>query len=96
MDVRNKYGKETYVSIYGILQNNNQDWIASETLSINLKFSIYVVLLLAIFVLLWEKMVSSMRMDIIKALGILNILPTSHLSADPEFIKEINISSLIN
>lgn len=90
------YGKITYASMYSIMGSNYNDWITSSTLVANVKFSIYVAFLLVIFVLLWERIVSGMKMDIIKALGILNILPTSHLAANPDFIKEMNKSSLIN
>jgi len=62
----------------------------------DIKFSIYVVMLLVIFVIIWSKMVNNMQMDIVKALGILNILPTSHLSSNPEFMRDMNQSSLIN
>lgn len=51
---------------------------------------------MGIFIFLWQKMVSTMKMDITKALGILYILPTLHLASHPEFIAEIDKSSLIN
>lgn len=74
----------------------DSSWISNQNLAINIKFSIYVIFLLVIFVYIWERMVTGMKMDIIKALGILNILPTSHLTSNPEFIKDMNKSSLIN
>ena len=43
-----------------------------------------------------QKRLSNMQMDIIKALGIINILPTSHLALHPEFLADMNKSSLIN
>ncbi len=82
----------TFSLLLKILKN----WIDNEVMIHDLKFSLYIVCLLIIFVLLWKKMVSNMQMDIVKALGILNILPTSHLSSHPDFIKDMNKSSLIN
>jgi len=72
------------------------DWQDQNYLIHKLKFSLYIVFLVILFAILWKKMVTNMKMDIIKALGILNILPTTHLAVNPEFIKEMNISSLIN
>ena len=88
--------KHATQKIFDKLKLIADDWIASNNLAHKLKFSLYVVFLLIIFLILWEKMVTNMKMDIIKALGILNILPTTHLAMNPEFIKEMNISSLIN
>lgn len=96
VDIKNKYWKTTFQSIYNLFSNLNSDWVDSENLAINLKFAIYVIFLVVIFAFVWQRMVRSMRLDIVKALGILNILPTSHLAANPEFIKEISTSSLIN
>ncbi len=59
-------------------------------------FIIYIIFLFVIFTLMWRKMVSNMKLDIVKALGILNILPTLHFASSPELIAEINKSSLTN
>lgn len=85
------FGK-TFVGLRKVLN----DRISYEMVVHKLKFALYIVFLVAIFVLLWTRMVINMRMDISKALGILNVLPTSHLAANLAFIKEMNRSSLIN
>ena len=88
-----KYGAQKMI---GKLMEVTNDWMNSNASTHKLKFALYIVFLIAIFTVLWRKMVANMKMDIINALGILNILPTSHLATNPQFIKEINTSSLIN
>ncbi len=94
--MRNKITKPAVQKVIETLLGIIEDWVAGHMLTHKLKFSFYIVFLLVIFVILWQKMVTNMKMDIIKALGILNILPTTHLATHPDFIKEMNISSLIN
>ena len=90
------YLEKTFEIIIKVLKDIFDDWISKEMLVHKLKFSIYVVFLFVIFVLLWKKMVSNMQMDIIKALGIISVLPTSNLKENIDFIKDINRSNLIN
>ncbi len=71
-------------------------WMDSERLIVRLKFSLYIILLFAIFFLLWQQMVNNMRMDIVKTLSILNILPTAYLAGHEELLKTLNTSGLIS
>lgn len=95
-DLRAEYGEITFGKTFSLLKDILNSWIDTQNMIHDLKFSLYIVCLLIIFILLWKKMVSNMQMDIVKALGILNILPTAHLGAHPDFIRDMNKSSLIN
>lgn len=95
-DIRAYYGDYTFDLIFDTFMQLHENWLTNNMLILNVKFSIYIIFLVIIFILLWQKMVSNMQMDIIKALGILNILPTSHLAQHPEFLVDMNKSSLIN
>ncbi len=94
-DIRNRIIKPGTFGFMTVYYNIQKDW-TNYYLSVNkLKFALYIVFMLFIFALLWNKMVANMRNDIEKTLGILNVLPTVHLSSSPDFIKELNASSLI-
>ena len=95
-DLWTVYGEYTFGHIFDVMKKLLHSGVEDEMMIHNLKFSLYVICLLIIFALLWKKMVTNMQMDIIKALGILNILPTSHLGAHPDFIRDMNKSNLIN
>ena len=73
-----------------------EQWIEASLTACSVKFAVYIIFLLIIFVCLWKQMVTNMQMDIIKALGILYILPTRHLRTHVDFIREMNRSSLVN
>ncbi len=88
-----KYGVANLVEESLALCN---DLVDTQEMVIKLKFALYIVFLFIIFVILWQKMVTNMKMDIVKTLGILNILPTTHLASSPELLKTLNTSSLIS
>lgn len=91
-----KYLVPAYELMFDSLVNVLADWTSHQMMIHKLKFALYIVFLVLIFILLWALMANNMRKDIAKALGILNVLPTSHLSANLSFIKEMNRSNLIN
>jgi len=95
-DLKFKYGYFVTHDIRDLIMGIASDWANKEAQSHDIKFAFYIIFLFIIFSFLWQKMVANMKMDIIKALGILNILPTLHLASAPEFISEINKSSLTN
>ncbi len=95
-DVRFKYITPANILLQNIILDAIGSWSDREMQIHVIKFVIYIIFLVLIFTLMWKKMVSNMKMDIIKALGILNILPTLHFASSPEFIDEINKSSLTN
>ena len=59
-------------------------------------FVLNMMLLILVFMMIWCMMISNLKMEIMKALGILNVLPTSHLISNLQFIKEMNGTNLIN
>ncbi len=94
--MRNAYLGNIFSGVVNVFISCQDSWISYNHLACNIKFALYIVFLVIIFTYLWKQMVTNMQMDIIKALGILNILPTHHLRSHPEFIKDMNRSSLIN
>jgi len=95
-DLRMKHLEITFGLSFKVLREILSNWTSYQIMIHKLKFALYIVFLVVIFLILWSRMIVNMRRDIIKALGILNVLPTSHLGANLYFIKEMNHSSLIN
>ena len=95
-DIRFKYGYFTCHKTQLIVLSVVKDFTDNQLRIHNTKFALYIIFLFFIFAFLWRKMVNNMKLDIIKALGVFNILPTLHLASSPEFISEINRSSLTN
>ena len=95
-DLRIKYTE--YIEDKSIENLNDvlRNWTQNQSQIHNIKFSLYITLLVIVFIFIWKRMVSNMRMDITKALGILNVLPTSHLCTNIAFIKLMNHSNLMN
>ncbi len=84
------------LAAFGAFYAPLNNWLNYYTLVLNLKLAVYLVFIFFLFVLLWWKMVSSMKSDIAKTVCMLGILPTTHLAGNPEFIKKLNASSLVN
>ena len=62
----------------------------------NLFFSLFIILLIILFFLVWVNLLNNLKLDILKAKGVLNLIPTNYLSKDKEFLKSINNSSIFN
>jgi len=88
--------KRVFKEIFAVFLKATKDWTSENMLLYNVKFSLYIIFLMVIFGCLARMMISNMQMDIVKALGILNILPTIHLRTNTTFISEMNRSSIIN
>lgn len=86
--------KQALNGMIDVLMDVVKDRSKSNVFIVNLKFALSIVIFFFLFLLLWQKMVNSMKMNIVNALWLLNILPTSHLATNIEFIKEIQVSSL--
>ena len=71
-----------------------KDSIKKNMALVNLKFIFAILSLILLFLIIWRRMANNMKMDIVKALWILNILPTTHLTSNLDFIREIKMSSL--
>jgi len=55
----------------------------------NIKFSLFVILLLLMFIIIWVNMLNSLNTEISRAKGVFNILPTYVLNSS-NLIKDIN------
>ena len=91
----NKVEKLALDEIISVLINVVRDHSEQAMIIFDLKFSLNILVFFFLFLLLWQQMVSSMKRNIINALWLLNILPTSYLAISTDFIKEIQASSLV-
>jgi len=91
----NKVEKLALDEIISVLINVVRDHSEHTMIIFDLKFALSILMFFFLFLLLWQQMVSSMKRNIINALWLLNILPTSYLAISTNFIKEIQVSSLV-
>lgn len=55
----------------------------------NIIFTIFITLLIVVFFTVWLILLNSIKMDILRAKGVFNLLPTTHLTKNSEFIHTI-------
>ena len=68
------------------LGNNYLDTVNTQH---DIKFSLFVIFLLLVFIIIWVNMLNSLNTEIFRAKGVFNILPTYVLN-NSKLIKDIN------